>query len=61
MLSCEGILKEAEVLEALKQMKKKNEKKNGSAPGIDGITIDLFKVFWHHIEKLITTLFNTAF
>ena len=27
MLSCEGILKEAEVLEALKQMKKKKKKK----------------------------------
>ena len=47
--SCEGILKETEIVEALKQLK------NGSAPGIDGITIEFLKVFWNRIGKLITT------
>ena len=55
MQSCKGILKEIEVLEALKQMK------NGSASGIDGITVQFFKLFWNHIETLITSSFNTEF
>ena len=39
MQSCKGILKEIEVLEALKQMK------NGSASGIDGITVNFSNYF----------------
>ena len=53
--SCEGIVKEAEVPEALKQLK------NGSWLCFEGITIEFLKVFWNYIGKLITTSFNTSF
>ena len=53
--SCEGIVKEAEVPEALKQLE------NGSALCFEGITIEFLKVFWNYIGKLITTSFNTSF
>ena len=53
--NCEGIVKEAEVPEALKQLE------NSSALCIDGITIEFLKVFWNYIVKLITTSFNTSF
>ena len=41
--SCEGIVKEAEVPEALKQLE------NSPALWIDGITIEFLKVFWNYI------------
>ena len=53
--SCEGIAKEAEVPEALKQLE------NGSSLCFEGITIEFLKVFWNYIGKLITTSFNTSF
>ena len=53
--SCEGIVKEAEVPEALKQLE------NGSTLCIEGITTEFPKVFWNYIGKLITTSFNTSF
>ena len=53
--SCEGALPESKVLSVLKQMK------TGSARGSDGITVKFLKVFWSHLGKLITALFNSAF
>ena len=38
---------ESELLYALKQMK------NGSALGCDGITLELLKMFWVHMSKLL--------
>ena len=35
--------------------------KNGSAPGCDGITVALLKMFWTRISKLLTLSFNSAF
>ena len=52
---CEGAITEQEVLSALKQMK------GGTAPGIDGITVEFVKVFWARIGKLITSSFNEGF
>ena len=53
--SCEGALSESEVSSVLKQMK------TGSAPGSDGITADVLKVFWSHVGKIITASFTSAF
>lgn len=51
--SCEGILKEVEVLEALKQTK------NGLAPGIDASTIDIFKTILESHRKAHSWLRST--
>ena len=53
--SYKGAHSESKVLNVLKQMK------TGSAPGSDGITVQFLKVFWSHLGKLITALFNSAF
>ena len=53
--SCEGLLTHSEVLEALKEMN------NGSAPGLDGLTIEFLKMFWGGLGDLLTRSFNQAF
>ena len=55
MNGCEGEICITELLEALKSMG------NGSAPGIDGITVEFFKVFWNQIGHLLTLSFSSAF
>ena len=52
---CEGPVLIEEVLYALKQMK------NGSAPGIDGITIKFIRMFWSRIGHLVISSFESAF
>ena len=44
---CEGALLETEVLSVLKQMK------TGSAPGIDGITVEFLNMFGRTWENLL--------
>ena len=53
--SCEGLLTHTEILEALKDMN------NGSAPGLDGLTIEFLKMFWSSLCDLLTRSFNQAF
>ena len=36
-------------------------KTTGAAPGSDGITVEFLKVYWSHLEKVITASFNSAF
>ena len=55
---CEGVVVESELLYALK---KKTKKKNGSAPGCDGITVEFLKMFWTRISQLLTLSFNSVF
>lgn len=52
---CEGLITENEALAALKQMK------SGSAPGVDGITVEFLKVFWTRIRTLLIASFNASF
>ena len=35
--------------------------KNGSALGLDGITVEFLKMFWARISKLLTLSFNSTF
>ena len=47
---CENEINEDEVSNVLKEMK------NGSSPGIDGLSIEFYKVFWDKIKKIFQTI-----
>ena len=51
----ENDISEQEVLNALKAMK------NGSAPGLDGIPIECYKVLWHDIKVPLMECFKYSF
>ena len=53
--SCEGLMNETEIGNALRKMK------NGSAPGNDGLTVEFYKFFWASLSTIITDSFNEAF
>jgi len=54
---CEGLVTTEEVGQALNAMK------NGSAPGGDGFTVDIYKFvcFWPKLKIMVTNTFNEAF
>lgn len=52
---CEGPITLEEISRALSLMH------NGSAPGVDGITVEFIKFFWKKIGKLVTQSFKQAF
>ena len=53
--SCEGATNLNETSAALKHMS------NGTAPGLDGLSIEFMKFFWCKIGSLVTESFNEAF
>ena len=52
---CEGIILVDEASTALKMMK------NGSAPGLDGLTTEFIKFFWVKLKHVIVQSFNSSF
>lgn len=52
---CDENISENELLIALKEMK------NGTSPGIDGLTVEFYKVFWNHLRNYLLNSFVTAF
>ena len=52
---CEGLITEEEAANALKVMN------NGSAPGLDGLTTEFYKVFWIKIKNTLLDSINNAF
>ena len=52
---CEGLVTTEEVGQALNAMK------NGSAPGGNGLTVEIFKFFWPKLKIMVTNIFNEAF
>ena len=46
---CEGLLNEAEYKKALRALR------NDEIPGIDGITLEFYRVFWERIKDLFTS------
>ena len=44
-----------EILATLKRMK------NDSAPGLDGLPVEVYKVFWTDIEPILTKVFNYSY
>ena len=55
MLSCEGELLRTEILAALKQTK------NNKSPGIDGIPVEFYKMFWHDISGHMLEALNYTY
>ena len=53
--SCEGYVSINETSHALAEME------NGSAPGMDGITIEFMKFFWPKLKETVTASFNKSF
>ena len=53
--SCEGLVTLEELGRGLKQMK------NGSSPGLDGLTTEFYKVFWGKLGNILVASFNTSF
>ena len=53
--TCEGHITRAELLQALK------ESGNNKSPGIDGIPVDFYKVFWLDISYLLVEVLNYAY
>jgi exonuclease III len=53
--SCEGLVTIDESSHALSTMK------NGSAPGMDGITFEFMKFFWNKLKHMVTDSFNESF
>ena len=49
------LLSESEILAALKSTK------GGSAPGLDGLPVEVYKVFWHDIKYPLTNCFIKSF
>lgn len=54
-LSCEGEITEQELLEAI------NSFSSGKSPGIDGIPIEMYKIFFTEIKKPLLESFNFSF
>lgn len=52
---CEGLITEEDACNALKNMK------NGSTPGIDGLTTEFYKFFWSKIKDMVVASFNYTF
>ena len=52
---CEGLIAEDEAANALKALN------NGSAPGLDGLTTEFYKVFWKKIKSTLLDSINSAF
>jgi len=52
--SIEGALTEEELTRALKRMK------NGSSPGLDGITTAFIKFFWCNVKDMVLNSLNVA-
>ena len=52
---CEGLITIPEASLALKSMK------NGSSPGLDGLSTEFLKVFWSKIDNIVIDSFNFAF
>ena len=52
---CEGKITEKETAEALKDMK------NGSSPGCDGFTTELYKTFRQYIKEILVESFEHSF
>ena len=52
---CEGLINIVEATEALKSMK------NGSSPGLDGLTTEFIKMFWLQLNVTIIESYNAAF
>ena len=53
--SCEGLITIEEASIALKMMK------NGSSPGLDGLTTEFFKCFWGIIGNVVVDSFNESY
>lgn len=55
MQQCEGIITIEEASNALRMMK------NGSSPGLDGLTTEFVKIFWCKLKDVIVQSFNYSF
>lgn len=53
--ACEGIINVDEASAALKMMK------NGSSPGLDGLTTEFYKMFWVKIKDVVVQSYNVSF
>ena len=52
---CEGLVKPGECLNAMTKMK------NNKSPGLDGISVEFYRSFWHLVGDLLTEVFNESF
>ena len=52
---CEGLITTNECYKVLKHMK------NNKSPGLDGIPIEFYKVFWNNISDLLIEVYNESF
>lgn len=55
MKACEGAINVEEATKALKMMK------NGSSPGLDGLTTEFYKVFWVKVRDIVVQSYNVSF
>jgi hypothetical protein len=53
--SCEGMISEEECVKAIKSMQ------NGKSPGIDGLPVEFYKIFWKNIKKLVMDSFSYSY
>ena len=54
-IKCEGEITESECINALKSMK------NKKSPGIDGIIVEFYKLFWNNIKEFYVNSINYSF
>ena len=52
---CEGKVTVSECTDAIFKMKL------NKAPGLDGLTVEFYRKFWHNIKNLIVRVFNNSF
>jgi hypothetical protein len=55
MKGCEGNINVNEASKALKMMK------NGSSPGLDGLTTEFYKMFWVKLADIVVKSYNASF